>query len=115
MVTIVDYKARTSEDGREFNVLILQGDLEMIQSKETGKFYATAKKCSISCTFDDITCSTLIGKTLPGQIEKVEVDPYEYNVPGTDEIITLTHTYFYDPVPKTMEQQVFAAHATSLN
>lgn len=113
MVTIIDWKKRNSEDGREFNSLILQGDIELIQSKESGRFYATARKCSISCTFNDIICGTLIGKTLPGQIEKMQCDPYDYNVPGTDEIISLAHTYYYDPVERTMEQQVFGMKAAA--
>ncbi|MFD2246650.1 hypothetical protein [Pontibacter ruber] len=111
MVTIVDWKKRNSEDGREFNALILQGELELIQSKETGRFYATAKKASISCTFNDVVCATLIGKTLPGQIEKMECDPYEYTIPDSGEVIILSHTYYYDPVPRTMEQSVFGVRA----
>jgi hypothetical protein len=113
MVTIVGFKKRESEDGREFNVLMLQGELELIKSQETGRFYATAKRCTISCTFDDTVCTTLIGKTLPGQIEKMECDPYDYHIPGTDEIISLAHTYYYDPVEKTMEQQVFGMKAAA--
>ncbi|MBD1398828.1 hypothetical protein H9Q13_16775 [Pontibacter sp. JH31] len=107
MVTITDFKKRKSEDGKDFNVLLLQGDIELIQSKESGRFYATAKVCTIPCTFNDLMCQGLIGKTLPGNIEKIECDPYDYHIPGTDEIISLAHTYYYDPVDRTMEQEVF--------
>ncbi|GAB3194104.1 hypothetical protein ABID22_000332 [Pontibacter aydingkolensis] len=111
MVTITDFKKRTSEEGKEFNVLLLQGDLELIQSKASGRFYATAKTCTIPCTFNDVICASLVGKTLPGQIEKMACDPYDYHIPGTDEIISLAHTYYYDPVERTMEQEVFGIKA----
>ncbi|WP_162427874.1 hypothetical protein [Pontibacter pudoricolor] len=107
MVTISGFKKRTSEDGKEFNVLLLQGDVELIQSKESGRFYATAKTCTIPCTFNDPMCQGLIGRTLPGNIEKVVCDPYDYHIPGTDEIISLAYSYYYDPIERTMEQEVF--------
>ncbi len=48
MVTIVDYAVRQAkEDGREFIVLVLQGGLSLVQSKNTGNFYATVKQTSI--------------------------------------------------------------------
>lgn len=106
MVTVVNYETKKNSDGEEFNVLILQGEIEMIQSKQTGKYYATAKTCSISCTFDELMCQNLIGKHLPGSIEKIEVDPYEYKIPNSEETITLTYTYFYDPHPKHVENEV---------
>ncbi|PSR53265.1 hypothetical protein AHMF7605_06835 [Adhaeribacter arboris] len=107
MVSIIDFKKRTAQDGKTFNVLVLQSDIEMVQSKETGRFYATAKTCTISCTFNDVICEGLKGKTMPGSIEKMDCDPYEYALPSTGEIITLRHTYYYNPNPRTMEQEVF--------
>jgi hypothetical protein len=41
-------------DKKEFTVLNLQGSNEVVVSKETGKFYLTARKTSILCTFDDV-------------------------------------------------------------
>lgn len=56
MVTIVDYHVRTStKDGKEFIALELQGDFELVQSEQTGRFYATAKRCSVSSTFNEDT------------------------------------------------------------
>lgn len=114
MVTVVNFEKRTNTENENFNVLVLQGELELVQSKDSGKFYATAKTCTISCTFNDLMCKALIGKILPGAIEKMECDPYDYHVPGTDEIISLSHTYYYDPVEKTMEQEVFGKVNSSL-
>ncbi|QMU27693.1 hypothetical protein [Adhaeribacter radiodurans] len=107
MVTIIDYKKRTTQEGKEFNVLVLQSDIEMVQSKETGRIYATAKTCTISCTFNDVICEGLKGRNIPGSIERMECEPYQYAVPSTGELITLHHTYYYNPNPRTMEQEVF--------
>lgn len=107
MVTISNYEKRKNSEGKDFNVLVLQGDVELVQSKESGRFYATAKTCTIPCTFNEPMCRGLIGKTLPGNIEKMQCDPYDYHIPGTDEIISLAHTYYYDPIERTVEQEVF--------
>ena len=76
MVRIVDFAERTNSDGETFYALILQGSLEMVLSSETGHYYATAKRASITSTFDEETCKSLIGSELPGSIQKVKVDPY---------------------------------------
>ncbi|RNI26908.1 hypothetical protein [Rufibacter latericius] len=110
MVTIADFKTREKEN-QKFNVLVLQGEVEMVQSGSTGRYYATARTCTISCTFNDVICQSLIGKKIPGSIEKMQCDPYEYALPSTGEVITLTHTYYYNPNERTMEQEVFSMKA----
>ena len=52
--------------------------------------YLTARTATVSCTFDENTCKSLIGSELSGKIMKVDVEPYEYTVPDSGEIITLT-------------------------
>lgn len=93
-VKIVDYKLRTSESGKAFFTLSLQGGVEIVQSS-SGKQYVTARKANMPTTFDEMTCQTLIGQELPGTIQKVVCDPYEYTVQDTGEIITLNHRYEY--------------------
>jgi hypothetical protein len=95
MVRIINFKKRETEDGKEFFVLELQGGIEMVKSKETGKFYVTARKASISSTFDELTCQALIGTELPGKVEKVNCEPYEYTIKDTGEVIVLTHRFDY--------------------
>jgi len=51
MVTVSDYAVRQNQDGESYVVLILEGDMELVQSQQTGNFYASARKCSISSTF----------------------------------------------------------------
>ncbi|KAF9659598.1 hypothetical protein ABHQ57_03925 [Tenacibaculum sp. ZH5_bin.1] len=95
MVKIVDFKTYERNDGSEFNVLIVQGGIEAVKSQETGKTYFTARKTNVPSTFDTATCESLIGTDFPGVIKKVDVEPYEYTVPTTGEVITLTHSYQY--------------------
>ena len=74
MVTIVGLEKRKAADGKEFNVMNLQGSVEVAISKATGKPYLTARKTSIPCTFDEIMAKSLIGQSLSGEIERIEVD-----------------------------------------
>ena len=108
MITIVDYKQAINEDGEQFNMLKLQGDVEMVKSKETGRYYATARKTLISSTFDERTCEELIGKKMPGEIQRVSCEPYQYEL-ESGEVITLEHTWEYNPEPVSgnLEENVF--------
>ena len=67
MVTIVDYKQMENSEKEAFLALVLQGDIEIVVSKQTGKQYIIARKASMPCTFDEHTCSSLIGKQLPDE------------------------------------------------
>jgi len=100
MVTVADYAVRQNAEGEDFVVLILQGDLEMVQSQETGRFYATARRCSITSTFNEAIASQMVGKQLPGAIEKIDCEPYEYVIPESGEVITLSHQWEYVPEEK---------------
>ena len=104
-VYIVDYKERINSDGEPFFSLTLEGDLEMVQSQDTGRYYATARRASITSTFNEEACKRLIGRSMPGSIQKVESDPYEYTV-ESGEIITLSHRWEYKP-ETSMEDEVF--------
>jgi hypothetical protein len=95
MLTISDYKRCTSQEGREFFALTLQGETTVAQS-ENGNFYLTANKTSMPTSFTAAVCQTLIGKTLSGSIQKVPCEPYEYtNQAG--ETVTLNYRYQYSP------------------
>lgn len=95
MVRIINYKQRDKDDGTSFFVLELQGGIEMVQSKETGNFYATAKKAFIPSTFDEQVCTGLIGTEMPGNIVKEDCEPFDYVVKETGEEITLSHRWVY--------------------
>lgn len=95
MVTVINYKKRETEQGKIFFVLEVQGGIEMVKSRQTNNFYATAKKSSIPTTFDELTCQALVGTQIEGKIVKVDCEPYDYTVRETGEIIELTHKYVY--------------------
>ncbi|RVU91545.1 hypothetical protein EH230_11895 [Flavobacterium columnare] len=105
MVTIINYKERNTEDGKSFFVLEVQGGIEMVQSKTTGKFYATARKAYLSSTFDELTCKALIGTQMPGAIVKEACDAYEYIDQATGEMVVLTHRYEYAPESTLVNNQ----------
>lgn len=100
MVRIIDYKKRTTDEGREFFVLEVSGGLEFVKSKTTGEFYATTKTTSIPSTFDEETCKSILGTEMPGRISKVEVEPYPYIVKETGEELILSHRWVYFPDEK---------------
>ena len=97
MVTVTNYHLRESKEKKSFVTLELQGDIELVQSMQTGKFYATTRKCSIVSTFDEATAKNLIGKQLEGSIQRVECEPYDYTIADTGEVIQLMHRYEYSP------------------
>ena len=69
MVSIVNYQKRTTEEGKEFFTLELQGGIEVVKSQETGKLYMTARKA--------------------------KCEAYEYTIKDTGEVITLSHRFEY--------------------
>ncbi|MFC2125020.1 hypothetical protein ACFLU5_09430 [Bacteroidota bacterium] len=110
MVTIISHRISKNAEGEEFVSLILEGDITMIQSQETGNWYATAKRASITSTFTEDRAKKLVGQELPGSIIREECEPYLYAVPETGEEIELSHTYKYVPssIPVSAEAEVFA-------
>ena len=108
MVTIVDFVKRQNKEGKEFNALLLQGGIELVKSQESGRWYATAKKASITSTFDDAMCQTLIGQQIPGSVQRIACEPYEFTNKETGEVLTLTHRWVYLKEGETMEEKVIA-------
>jgi hypothetical protein len=101
MVTLNNFFVRKTKDGKSFIALELIGGIEMILSQATGKYYATTKKCSMPCTFDEATASKLIGSQIAGNIVKVETEPYEYTNQRTGEVLMLNYNYAYQATPQS--------------
>jgi hypothetical protein len=107
MVKIIEVKTVKKPTGEEFNMLVVQGGIEPLVSKKTGKIYFTMRKASVSTTLDAATCKVLVGSELPGSIEKIECDPYEYTVKETGEILKLSHNWQYiDPDVMNANDQI---------
>ena len=107
MVTVVDYAVRKSQDGREFNVLILQGGLSLVQSKQSGNYYATVKRCSIPSTFDSETAKLMVGEKIMGSVQKKACEPYVFIVKETGEEMQLDYRWAYLPDGATIEEAIF--------
>jgi hypothetical protein len=107
MVRIINYLKRLNAKNEEFYVLMVQGGLQVVKSQESGRTYLTMKQASVSCTFDENTCKSLIGEEIPGSIVKVETEPYEYAIPETGEIITLTHRWEYVRESDQLKEIIF--------
>lgn len=99
MVTVTNYFKRTTKEGKEFITLELSGGLTLIQSSNTGNFYATQHKCSISSTLDENTAKQLIGSQIQGEIVKQETSNYQWTNKITGEVLTLNYHWCYQPTP----------------
>lgn len=95
MVKIIDYKTRSNDLGKEFNVLIVQGGVEPIKSRTTGKVYFSTRTASVPSTFDEETCKELIGTSFEGKVAKVPCEPYDYTFKETGETVELSFRYEY--------------------
>lgn len=107
MVTVVDFKTFEKEDGENFYALVVQGGIEVVKSKETGRNYLTAKNATVPTTFSRSICESLIGTTLEGKVKKMECDSYDFTPKDSDEVITLSHRYeFVTEESETLENNV---------
>ena len=102
MVTVNAYKIRQRKDGSSFVSLELNGDLEILQSSNTGKFYASIAKTFMPSTFTEEVATKMVGKQIEGKIIRVECESYEFTNPNTGEVMTLNHRFGYCP-PGSME------------
>lgn len=109
MVRITDYKNVKKEGGKDFNMLVVQGGIESLVSKKTGRIYFTLRKANVTTTFDEATCKSLIGTELQGTVEKRLCKPYEYTVVETGEVLMLTHNWQY------IDQDVMNADVQIIN
>ena len=101
MVTVTGFAERQRKDGTTFIALELTGGVELVQSSNTGKFYATARRTSIPSTFDRTIAEGLIGTRMTGDVVRVQVDAYDFVDKRTGETIQLQHSYAYAPEGST--------------
>jgi len=107
MVTVIGFVPRKNQEGEKFYSLILHGGITIIQSKQSGSYYATSRRCSIPSTFDEQTCKSMIGEKLQGSIQKQNCEPYEFTDENTGEIVELNHRWVYLPEGASMEEAIF--------
>lgn len=111
MVLIVSYQQKENLEGKAFFTLTVQGEPEMVVSQK-GKPYLTARRASLMTTFDELTCSQMIGKQLQGEIMEVDCEPYEITTEA-GEVITKNKRYEYlmEEVSRQAEEAVFEQEA----
>ena len=111
MVTVKDYHLRKNAEGQPYVSLELLGQVELVQSQNTGRFYATQRRCFIYSTFDEETAARLVGSAFPGNIVRTSCDPYEYAIPENGQKVMLAHRYTYLPeetqIPKAAKSAVY--------
>jgi len=107
MVTIIEFQKR-QKDGKDFYTLTLMGGIEFVKSSISGNTYLTSRKASVTSTFSEEVCKSLVGKTIPGIIEKIEVEPYKYTIKESGETVMLTHAFKYNHSQNepTMEETI---------
>lgn len=105
MVTIIGVEERFTPKG-DFKVIVLQGKLQVAISETTGRPYLTARKTSLPFTFSEEFAQSLIGTQLPGDIERMECEEYEFQVPGQKKKLKLTHRYQYSANTTVLEEVV---------
>jgi len=100
MVQVIDYNVRQKEGEKPYITLLLEGGIEMVQSQNTGRFYATVRRCTVSSTFDELTAQRLVGQQMPGTIQRVPCEPYDFIIQETSEVIKLGYRWDYLPEGK---------------
>ena len=106
-VDVINCEKRTNLEGEDFFVLIVQGGVEAVKSSITDQFYLTARKSSVSTTFTEEICKSLIGTKLPGSVKRIACEPYSFTIPDTGEVVTRDHRWRYLPDVPSMEEVVF--------
>ena len=106
MVTVTGFKEREGKDGKSYPVLEISGEIDIIQSKVTGRNYLTARKAFIAATFSIEMCKSLIGRQIPGCIKKVKTEKYEFTIPETGKVIELDYRWDYSKDEDNMEAAV---------
>jgi len=95
MVTITGYSTRVSASGKNLVFLHLESELIPKSSKTSGRTYFITKKARVLAAIDEELAQQLIGHTLPGNITKQEVEPFEVTDYNTGESKMLHHQSMY--------------------
>ena len=95
MVTITGYSTREGVGGKTSLFLHVESDLIPKSSKTSGRTYFITKKARVLAAIDEELAQHLIGHTLPGNITKQQVEPFEVTDYNTGESKMLHHRNMY--------------------
>ena len=98
MLKVIDAKTRVnSKTKEEYNVVVLQGNVEIQKSQTSGKFYLGSKTISIPTTLSQNEANQLIGSSIPGEIVRVDCHEYLVPVPNSTRKLKINHSFEYSP------------------
>ena len=95
MVTITGYSTREGVSGKTSLFLHVESDLIPKSSKSSGRTYFVTRKAKVLAAIDEELAQQLIGHSLPGNITKQEVEPFEVTDYNTGESKMLHHRNMY--------------------
>jgi hypothetical protein len=105
MVQIIGFEKKQNKTKESYAVLILQGEPEIMISKSSGRPYVAARKTTIPCALDENQAQSLIGKELPGSIERVSVTPFQLTL-ATGKKVKLSSAYQFIPLEMDNKKEV---------
>lgn len=106
MVIITGFERKQNERTKEsYAVLILSGEPEVLISKTSGRPYISAKKTTIPVALGEKQAQALIGKELPGTIERVSCKPFEVKL-ATGKKVKISTAFQYVPPEQVNEKEI---------
>lgn len=105
MVQIIGFEKKKNEKTQEsYSVLLLAGDPEVMISKSSGRPYVSVRRTSIPCSLEEKEAQALIGKELPGTIERVSCTPFEVKLANGKKVKVST-AFQYLPAETVSEKE----------
>jgi hypothetical protein len=106
MVQIIGFEKKKNEKTKaSYSILILAGDPEVMISKTSGRPYISARKTTIPCALEENQAQALIGKELPGSIERVSVTPFQLTL-ASGKKVKISSAFQYMPPEMVNEKEV---------
>jgi hypothetical protein len=105
MVQIIGFEKKQNKSNESYAVLIVQGEPEIMISKSSGRPYISARKTTIPCSLEENQAQALIGKELPGSIERVSCAPFQLTL-ATGKKVKISSAYQFIAPEMDSKKQV---------
>jgi hypothetical protein len=106
MVQIIAFQKKENSRTKEsYSVLVLQGEPEVLISKTSGRPYISARKTTIPCALEENQAQALLGKELPGTIERVSVTPFQLTL-ASGKKVKISSAFQYMPPEMVNDKEV---------
>ena len=105
MVQIIGFeKKQNAKTLESYAVLIVAGQPEIQISKSSGRPYITSRRTSIPCALEENQAQALIGKELPGTIERVSCAPFQLTL-ASGKKVKISSAFQYMPPDQASEKE----------